>query len=31
MAKAQTYPKALQECKRLNLAFFEDVKKILEQ
>lgn len=31
MAKAQRYPEALQESQRLNLDFFEDVKKILEQ
>lgn len=27
MAKAQTYPKALQECKRLNLAFLKMLRK----
>lgn len=28
--KAKTYPEALAECRKLNLAFFEKVKKIIE-
>ena len=30
IAQAHTYPQALEECRKLNLAFFKKVKKIVE-